>query len=127
MAATGTDTFTHVQDTFFSHVRDIEYATMITVDRRNRPRARVLLPVREIADGRPAKPPTRPRSRRHTWPTARTRRARTGTPAGTPSTSTPSTWVETDTDRSMPGTFTGRAVRRGGLRPGPLLAQRCGC
>ncbi|HEY9329955.1 MAG TPA: pyridoxamine 5'-phosphate oxidase family protein [Streptomyces sp.] len=53
MPATKTDTFTDVQDTFFSYIRDIKYATMITVDRRNRPRARVLLPVWEIADGRP--------------------------------------------------------------------------
>ncbi|MFF8814620.1 pyridoxamine 5'-phosphate oxidase family protein [Streptomyces pactum] len=45
--------FAVVQDTFFRYIRDIVYATMITVDRRNRPRARVLLPVWEVVDGRP--------------------------------------------------------------------------
>ncbi|TGB02583.1 pyridoxamine 5'-phosphate oxidase family protein [Streptomyces sp. MZ04] len=53
MTTTRTSDFSTVQDTFFTYVRDIKYATMITVDRRNRPRARVLLPVWEIVDGRP--------------------------------------------------------------------------
>ncbi|WP_326611508.1 hypothetical protein OG949_20120 [Streptomyces scopuliridis] len=49
--------FAEIQDTslsyFFSYVRSITYATMITVDRENRPRARVLLPVWEVVDGHP--------------------------------------------------------------------------
>ncbi|GGQ28419.1 pyridoxamine 5'-phosphate oxidase family protein [Streptomyces roseolilacinus] len=45
--------FSEIQDAFLAHVRDTEYATMITVDRRNRPRARVLLPVGEVIDGEP--------------------------------------------------------------------------
>ncbi|MGY0021275.1 pyridoxamine 5'-phosphate oxidase family protein [Streptomyces sp. YJ-C3] len=45
--------FADLQDTFFRYIRDIKYATMITVDRENRPRARVLLPVWEVVDGRP--------------------------------------------------------------------------
>ncbi|MER5783880.1 pyridoxamine 5'-phosphate oxidase family protein [Streptomyces mobaraensis] len=45
--------FDDIRDTFLAYVREIRYATMVTVDRRNRPRARVLLPVWEIVDGRP--------------------------------------------------------------------------
>ncbi|SDK42760.1 pyridoxamine 5'-phosphate oxidase family protein [Streptomyces indicus] len=45
--------FTDLQDTFFAYIREIKYATMITLDRRNRPRARVLFPVWEVVDGRP--------------------------------------------------------------------------
>lgn len=45
--------FSEIQDTFLAYVRDIKYATMVTVDRQNRPRARVLLPVWEIVDGEP--------------------------------------------------------------------------
>lgn len=45
--------FSEIKDSFLDYVRDIKYATMITVDRRNRPRARVLLPVWEIVDGGP--------------------------------------------------------------------------
>ncbi|WP_431040885.1 pyridoxamine 5'-phosphate oxidase family protein [Streptomyces sp. P1-3] len=51
--ATRTHDFSEVQNTFFHYIREIKYATMVTVDRRNRPRARVLLPVWEIVDGRP--------------------------------------------------------------------------
>ncbi|MCG5212912.1 pyridoxamine 5'-phosphate oxidase family protein [Streptosporangium sp. KLBMP 9127] len=51
--ATKTNDFSSIQDTFFDYIRDIKYATMITVDRQNRPRARVLLPAWEITDGRP--------------------------------------------------------------------------
>ncbi|MGW5649573.1 pyridoxamine 5'-phosphate oxidase family protein [Saccharopolyspora sp. NPDC003752] len=50
---TRTTDFADVQDTFNSYLRDIKYATMITVDSRHRPRARVLLPVWEVVDGRP--------------------------------------------------------------------------
>lgn len=53
MPTTKVSDFSEVRDTFFSYVRDIKYATMITVDRKGRPRARVLLPVWEIVDGRP--------------------------------------------------------------------------
>ncbi|MER5253529.1 MULTISPECIES: pyridoxamine 5'-phosphate oxidase family protein [unclassified Streptomyces] len=53
MPTTKVSDFSELRDTFFSYVRDIKYATMITVDRANRPRARVLLPVWEIVDGRP--------------------------------------------------------------------------
>lgn len=45
MPTTRVDGFADLQDVFFGYVRDIEYATMITVDRKGRPRARVLLPV----------------------------------------------------------------------------------
>ncbi|MEV6751669.1 pyridoxamine 5'-phosphate oxidase family protein [Streptomyces sp. NPDC051214] len=53
MPTTKVSDFSEVRDTFFSYVRDIKYATMVTVDRKHRPRARVLLPVWEIVDGRP--------------------------------------------------------------------------
>ncbi|MER6011809.1 pyridoxamine 5'-phosphate oxidase family protein [Streptomyces bluensis] len=53
MPTTRVSDFSGLQDTFFSYVRDIAYATMITVDRQGRPRARVLLPVWEVVDGRP--------------------------------------------------------------------------
>ncbi|MEV0524308.1 pyridoxamine 5'-phosphate oxidase family protein [Streptomyces sp. NPDC050439] len=53
MPTTKVSDFSEVRDTFFSYVRDIKYATMITVDRKHRPRARVLLPVWEIVEGRP--------------------------------------------------------------------------
>ncbi|MCP2164162.1 pyridoxamine 5'-phosphate oxidase family protein [Goodfellowiella coeruleoviolacea] len=45
--------FAEMQGTFFAYIRDIKYATMTTVDRRGRPRARVLLPIWEVVDGRP--------------------------------------------------------------------------
>ncbi|AKN72267.1 pyridoxamine 5'-phosphate oxidase [Streptomyces sp. PBH53] len=53
MALTRVSAFADLHDTFFDYVRDITYATMITVDRKGRPRARVLLPVWEVVDGRP--------------------------------------------------------------------------
>ncbi|MGW0818475.1 pyridoxamine 5'-phosphate oxidase family protein [Streptomyces viridiviolaceus] len=53
MPTTRVSEFSDLQGTFFGYVRDIKYATMITVDRENRPRARVLLPVWEVVDGRP--------------------------------------------------------------------------
>ncbi|MFD8382836.1 hypothetical protein ACFV2X_30720 [Streptomyces sp. NPDC059679] len=40
--------FSDVEGEFFQYIGDIAYATMITVDRKNRPRARVLLPVWEL-------------------------------------------------------------------------------
>ncbi|MFF9453305.1 hypothetical protein [Streptomyces flaveolus] len=45
--------FSEIERTFLDYIRDIKYATMVTVDRQNRPRARVLLPVWEIVDGAP--------------------------------------------------------------------------
>ncbi|MER5885471.1 pyridoxamine 5'-phosphate oxidase family protein [Streptomyces sp. NPDC001941] len=48
-----TKEFADVQDAFLTYVSDIKYATMVTVDRRDRPRARVLFPVWEVVDGRP--------------------------------------------------------------------------
>ncbi|MEV5978122.1 MULTISPECIES: pyridoxamine 5'-phosphate oxidase family protein [Streptomyces] len=53
MATERAGSFAEIQDTFFGYVREIKYATMITVDRANRPRARVLLPVWEVVDGVP--------------------------------------------------------------------------
>ncbi|MEU1369077.1 hypothetical protein ABZ454_23485 [Streptomyces sp. NPDC005803] len=44
---------TDLQDTFVNYVRDIKYATVITVDRENRPRARVPLPAWAVVDDRP--------------------------------------------------------------------------
>ncbi len=45
--------FSDLQDTFFGYIQDIVYATMTTVDQKNRPRARVLLPIWEVIDDRP--------------------------------------------------------------------------
>lgn len=45
--------FADIQDTFFSYIREIKYATMITVDKRHRPRGRILFPVWEVVDGAP--------------------------------------------------------------------------
>ncbi|MDT0453890.1 pyridoxamine 5'-phosphate oxidase family protein [Streptomyces hesseae] len=51
--ATKVATFSEIEDKFFEYIRDIVYCTMITVDRKGRPRARVLLPIWEVVDGRP--------------------------------------------------------------------------
>ncbi|AZQ71599.1 MULTISPECIES: pyridoxamine 5'-phosphate oxidase family protein [Streptomyces] len=51
--ATKVTTFSEIEDKFFEYIRDIVYCTMITVDRKGRPRARVLLPIWEVVDGRP--------------------------------------------------------------------------
>ncbi|MFD5765704.1 pyridoxamine 5'-phosphate oxidase family protein [Streptomyces sp. NPDC127049] len=53
MAATQVKTFAEIEQQFFEYVRTIAYATMVTVDSRSRPRARVLMPVWELVDGRP--------------------------------------------------------------------------
>jgi general stress protein 26 len=45
--------FTDVEDAFNAYIQDIRYCTMVTVDRYNRPRARVMLPIWEVVDGRP--------------------------------------------------------------------------
>jgi general stress protein 26 len=47
-----TRSFADIQDTFFEYVSDIRYSTMITVDSKGRPRARVLLPIWEAVDER---------------------------------------------------------------------------
>ncbi|MFP3992293.1 pyridoxamine 5'-phosphate oxidase family protein [Streptomyces sp. E11-3] len=51
--ATRVEDFADLADEFHQYVRDIVYCSLITVDKRNRPRARVLLPVWEVVDGRP--------------------------------------------------------------------------
>jgi general stress protein 26 len=45
--------FDRIREQFDAYVGDVVYATMTTVDRRGRPRARVLIPVWEEVDGRP--------------------------------------------------------------------------
>ncbi|WP_327232560.1 pyridoxamine 5'-phosphate oxidase family protein [Streptomyces sp. NBC_01317] len=47
------DSFSELADKFFEYIQDIRYCTMITVDKKSRPRARVLLPIWETVDGRP--------------------------------------------------------------------------
>ncbi|MDU0287700.1 pyridoxamine 5'-phosphate oxidase family protein [Saccharothrix longispora] len=51
--ATTVTSFSEIQGKFFEYIADIRYCTMITVDKRNRPRARVLLPIWEVVDGQP--------------------------------------------------------------------------
>ncbi|MEU8134321.1 pyridoxamine 5'-phosphate oxidase family protein [Streptodolium elevatio] len=51
--ATTTREFSAVADDFLRTVAEIKYATMTTVDGLGRPRARVLLPIWEVVDGRP--------------------------------------------------------------------------
>ncbi|MEU4323657.1 pyridoxamine 5'-phosphate oxidase family protein [Nonomuraea dietziae] len=45
--------FSEIQDAFEAYIGDIVYATMTTVDKKGRPRARVLIPVWEVVDGEP--------------------------------------------------------------------------
>lgn len=45
--------FDVIKDEFDAYVGSIVYATMVTVDARNRPRTRVLIPVWEVVDGDP--------------------------------------------------------------------------
>jgi hypothetical protein len=45
--------FDDVAEEFTNYVQEIVYATLVTVDKRNRPRARVLLPIWQVVDGRP--------------------------------------------------------------------------
>ncbi|AXB45152.1 pyridoxamine 5'-phosphate oxidase family protein [Amycolatopsis albispora] len=47
------ESFAEIQPAFFEYVADIGYATMTTVDSRNRPRARVMLAVWEVVEGKP--------------------------------------------------------------------------
>ncbi|MEU5881082.1 pyridoxamine 5'-phosphate oxidase family protein [Spirillospora sp. NPDC047279] len=51
--ATKVSTFAEVRDEFEAYIGDIVYATMTTVDKKGRPRARVLIPIWEEVDGRP--------------------------------------------------------------------------
>ncbi len=45
-------TFSELQEEFFGYVGDIVYATMTTVDAKGRPRARILIAVWEVVEGR---------------------------------------------------------------------------
>ncbi|WP_336205393.1 pyridoxamine 5'-phosphate oxidase family protein [Nonomuraea sp. LPB2021202275-12-8] len=51
--ATAVTSFTEIESQFNAYVGDIVYATMTTVDAKGRPRARVLIPIWEVVDGRP--------------------------------------------------------------------------
>jgi general stress protein 26 len=51
---TGVKSFAEIEDEFNAYIGDIVYATMTTVDAKGRPRARVLIPIWEVIDGRPA-------------------------------------------------------------------------
>ncbi|MFH9727785.1 pyridoxamine 5'-phosphate oxidase family protein [Streptomyces sp. NPDC017254] len=51
--ATTVESFSEIEDKFNSYIQDIVYCTMITVDKKARPRARVLLPIWEVVDGKP--------------------------------------------------------------------------
>ncbi|NGN63776.1 pyridoxamine 5'-phosphate oxidase family protein [Streptomyces sp. A7024] len=53
MAATQVQSFADIEAEFNRYISDIVYCSLITVDRKGRPRARVLLPVWEVVDGRP--------------------------------------------------------------------------
>lgn len=46
-------TFAEIERDFTGIIRDVVYATMTTVDSQGRPRARVLLPIWQVVDGRP--------------------------------------------------------------------------
>ncbi|MEV6320448.1 pyridoxamine 5'-phosphate oxidase family protein [Nocardia sp. NPDC051787] len=45
--------FAEIEDEFGDYIGRIVYATMVTVDKRNRPRTRILIPIWETVDGRP--------------------------------------------------------------------------
>ncbi|WP_020573961.1 pyridoxamine 5'-phosphate oxidase family protein [Actinopolymorpha alba] len=45
--------FAAIESQFNAYIGDIVYATMTTVDAKGRPRARVLIPIWEVNDGRP--------------------------------------------------------------------------
>lgn len=45
--------FDQLKEQFDAYIGDIVYATMTTVDKLGRPRARVLIPVWEVVDGKP--------------------------------------------------------------------------
>lgn len=66
--------FAEIEDEFDAYIGRTVYATMVTVDKRNRPRTRILIPIWETVAGRPLGGwrPTARRSRRHTSRTIRT-------------------------------------------------------
>lgn len=45
--------FADIEDKFFEYIKDIVYATLTTVDKKGRPRSRILLPIWQILDGEP--------------------------------------------------------------------------
>ncbi|MEV4755612.1 pyridoxamine 5'-phosphate oxidase family protein [Micromonospora sp. NPDC049559] len=47
------DKFSVIEDRFFEYIQGIKYCSLITVDKKGRPRARVLLPIWEVVDGQP--------------------------------------------------------------------------
>ncbi|MGW5451840.1 pyridoxamine 5'-phosphate oxidase family protein [Nocardia sp. NPDC003979] len=47
------DSFAAIEEEFNAYVGAIVSATMVTVDAKNRPRTRVLIPVWEVVDGQP--------------------------------------------------------------------------
>ncbi|MFF3669538.1 pyridoxamine 5'-phosphate oxidase family protein [Microtetraspora malaysiensis] len=51
--ATHVTSFTEIKNQFDTYIGDIVYATMTTVDKKGRPRARVLIPVWETLEGGP--------------------------------------------------------------------------
>jgi general stress protein 26 len=51
--ATHVTSFAEVKSQFDAYIGDIVYATMTTVDKKGRPRARVLIPVWETVEGAP--------------------------------------------------------------------------
>ncbi|WP_067812498.1 pyridoxamine 5'-phosphate oxidase family protein [Actinomadura kijaniata] len=51
--ATKVRSFADLREQFEAYVGSIVYATMTTVDKKGRPRARVLIPVWEVVDGKP--------------------------------------------------------------------------
>ncbi|MGK5551903.1 pyridoxamine 5'-phosphate oxidase family protein [Actinomadura kijaniata] len=51
--ATRVESFADLREQFEAYVGSIVYATMTTVDKKGRPRARVLIPVWEVVDGKP--------------------------------------------------------------------------
>ncbi|MFD3700870.1 pyridoxamine 5'-phosphate oxidase family protein [Streptomyces sp. NPDC058646] len=51
--ATTVQSFAEIEEEFNRYIRDIVYCSLVTVDSKGRPRARVLLPIWEVVDGRP--------------------------------------------------------------------------
>ena len=78
--------FGEIEEQFAAYIGDIVYATMTTVDAKGRPRARVLIPIWEVVDGRPIgwlATYRTPVKAAHLAAT-RTPRSRTGAPGRTP-------------------------------------------
>ncbi|MER7394138.1 pyridoxamine 5'-phosphate oxidase family protein [Streptomyces sp. NPDC000151] len=53
MGAAKVRSFSELEATFMEYIQDIVYCTMTTVDHKARPRARVVQPIWEVADGVP--------------------------------------------------------------------------